>query len=96
MFEPIPGQRVADCLKLELGLAVVFWMPYALPELGVLDWPYLGIAWFGLWVACPLLTLVGLFTLPRDWTLRWGWPQIALATMLAGSIWWKFSTVELF
>jgi hypothetical protein len=96
MAQPLPGQRIADCLKLELGLAAVFWLPYALPSTDVFDRPYLGMAWLGLWAACPLLTLLGLLTLPRDWELRWGWPQILLAAILASSIWWRFAKVELF
>ena len=63
MFERIPGERLADCLKVELGLARRLRLLYALPSARVFDWPYVGIAWLALLAACPLLTLVGLFTL---------------------------------
>jgi hypothetical protein len=94
----VPGQRIADCLKIEVALAIVFWLPYLMPHLvdGTFDrWPLFGTAWFALWFTTPFLTGLGLLFLPRDWSLRWGWAQIVIAFALAGSIWWGFRNVEM-
>jgi hypothetical protein len=90
-------QHLADSLKLELFLGIIFWLPYAMPEgFSLVDrWPWIGLPWIAIWFASPLLCVVALMMVPRDLKLPLGRTQVVIAATIAVSIWAKFSTVEL-
>ena len=87
----------SDFLILELAVAAWFWLPY--PLSGVLDgiwdrWPLLGLVWFGVWIASPILTLVGLLMVPRALHTRGGWAQVLVGSLVAATIWYQVSRME--
>jgi len=88
---------VTDFLMLETGLALWFWLPYVTSvTLNVIweRWPHIGLAWFGAWMASPVLTLVGLLMVPRALRVQAGWLQVLIGSLLAASIWYQFTRME--
>jgi hypothetical protein len=94
-------RRITDFLVLETLLATWFWLPYQVAIVTDRSWirltrPWIGEIWFGLWIASPFLTLVGLLMIPRALLTPGGWVQVAAGTLFALSIWYQFRRFEFF
>jgi hypothetical protein len=89
--------RPSDFLLFEAALALWFWVPYAADRwLNVVweRWPWLGLVWFGSWIASPVLTLVGLLMVPRALRVPGGWVQVVVGILLASSLWYQLTRME--
>jgi uncharacterized membrane protein YraQ (UPF0718 family) len=64
------------------------WRPF---DLG----PAMAAVLFALWMACPVLTLVGLLMLRRALRVPFGWAQVLASLSIAATIWWQFTRIEL-
>jgi hypothetical protein len=91
-----PRTSIAPVLVYETLVAAYFWSAFVIDGTWWESsrWPVIGLLPFAVWLACPFLTLAGLLMVPRSIGARFAWVQIVLATILAASVWYRFTQLR--